>query len=174
MEHKCFYLKVDDFEDITFTETADLSLCPGDAANFSVANNFPDILDGDSRITYQWLDPLNNVVSSVKDFDIASIVNADAGTYTLQIDFFGCIINKTVDLNLGCVSTIDFDGTDDYANRSSLLGGLSASSMMGWIKTDENRAADIMGQNSFRIYTNASGQLRTQVRTGTGSKCYSW
>ena len=41
--------------------------------------------------------------------------------------------------------------------------------MMGWIKTDENRASDIMGQNSFRIYTNSTGQLRTQVRTGTTS-----
>jgi len=162
-------LKVDDFEDITFTETADLSLCPGDAASFSVANNFPDILDGDSRITYQWLDPLSNVVSSVKDFNIASIVNGDAGTYTLQINFFGCTINKTVDLNLGCVSTIDFDGTDDYANRSSLLGGLPSSSMMGWVKTDENRASDIMGQDSFRIFTNASGQLRSEVKTGTTS-----
>ncbi|NQY30285.1 MAG: T9SS type A sorting domain-containing protein [Flavobacteriaceae bacterium] len=162
-------LKVDDFKDITFTETANLSLCPGDAASFSVANNFPDILDGDSRITYQWLDPSNNIVSSVKDFNIASIVNGDAGTYTLQIDFFGCTINKTVDLNLGCVSTIDFDGTDDYANRSSLLGGLSASSMMGWVKTDEVRGADIMGQDSFRIFTNASGQLRSEVKTGTTS-----
>jgi len=109
---------VDDFDDIIFTETGTLSLCPGDEANFSVTNNFPDILDDDSRITYQWSDPLGNVVSTEKDFDIMSITNSDAGVYTLIIDFFGCQINKSVELNMtNCSSDADGDGIlDDVDN----------------------------------------------------------
>ncbi len=96
---------IDNFDDIVFTETANLLLCPNDEANFSVANNFPDILNDDSRITYQWSDPSGNVVSSAKDFNIMSISNSDAGVYTLLIDFFGCQINKTVQLNVEDCST---------------------------------------------------------------------
>ena len=61
----------------------------------------------------------------------------------------------------------DFDGIDDYANGSSLIGNLPSSTMMGWIKADEIRGADIMGQDSFRIFTNNLGQLQTEVKTGT-------
>jgi len=92
--------KLDDFDDIIFTESVNLSLCPGDEANFSVANNFPDILNDDSRITYEWLDPSGNVVSSTKEFNIISVANENGGTYTLLIDFFGCQISKTVALNV--------------------------------------------------------------------------
>ncbi len=159
--------KVEEMEDIIFTESADLDVCLNDSASFTVTNNFPDILDGDSRITYRWLNPTGTEVSTTLDYDIASVTAADQGTYTLEIDFFGCVISKTVDLNLGCASNIDFDGTDDYANRSSLIGGLSASTMMGWIKVDEVRGADIMGQDSFRIFTDNSGQLQAEVKTGT-------
>jgi len=109
---------IDNFDDIIFTETAMLLLCPNDEANFSVTNNFPDILDMDSRITYQWSDPSGNVVSTEKDFDIMSITYSDAGVYTLLIDFFGCQINKSVELNMtNCSSDTDGDGVlDDVDN----------------------------------------------------------
>jgi len=107
---------IDNFDDIIFTETAMLSLCPGDAASFSVANNFPDILDTDSRITYEWSDPSGNVVSSDKDFNIMSITNSDAGVYTLLIDFFGCEISKTVELNMTNCSSIPDPDSDNIGD----------------------------------------------------------
>jgi hypothetical protein len=158
---------VEDMEDIIFTESTDLEVCLNEAAAFTVSNNFPDILDGDSRITYRWLNPAGTQVASTLDYNITNVTATDQGTYTLEIDFFGCVITKTVDLNLGCISNIDFDGTDDYANGNSLIGGLSTSTMMGWIKADEIRGADIMGQDSFRVFTNNLGQLQTEVKTGT-------
>ncbi|NQY29244.1 MAG: gliding motility-associated C-terminal domain-containing protein [Flavobacteriaceae bacterium] len=114
--------KVDDFDDIIFTETANLSLCPDEEANFSVSNNFPDILNDDSRITYEWLDPSGNVVSSDKSFEILSILNSDAGTYTLEIDFFGCQISKTVVLNIeNCSSDSEPDSEPDLDNIGDVL-----------------------------------------------------
>lgn len=110
--------KVDDFDDIIFTETASLSLCPDDEANFSVENNFPDILDDDSRISYQWLDPTGSIVSTAKDFNIMTITNADAGIYTLQINFFGCSISRTVELSIEDCS-IDTD-TDTGLNSNNI------------------------------------------------------
>ena len=127
-------LNVEDMEDVIFTESADLEVCLNEAAAFTVSNNFPDILDGDSRITYRWLNPSGMQVASTLDYNITNVTAADQGTYTLEIDFFGCVITKTVNLNLSCISNIDFDGIDDYANGSSLIGNLPSSTMMGWIK----------------------------------------
>ncbi len=158
---------VEDFEDIIFTESADLSLCPGDAASFSVSNNFPDILDTDSRITYTWYDPNGNVVSNSADYDIATVDATDAGDYVLEINAYGCTLQRTVRLTL-CTANLDFDGVDDYASTSAFLGGYTGATMMSWIKTDELRNADILGQRNFRVSMNAAGFLSAFIQTNAG------
>lgn len=91
----------DEFEDIIFTESADITIQVGDDINLAVTNNFPDILNGDSRITYEWFDP--DGVSLIND-SIHTVSNAqlgDSGIYQMAIDFFGCpTFNLDVHVNV--------------------------------------------------------------------------
>jgi gliding motility-associated-like protein len=89
-----FLFNVDDFEDIIYTEKMPETLCEGSKAEFSVKNNFPDYLDTDSRITYKWINPKGEVVSTDKDYVIASVLATDSGKYTLEINAYDCIIMR--------------------------------------------------------------------------------
>lgn len=93
---------VDEFEDIVFTESNDTTICDGDDFNLAVTNNFPDIFAGDSRVTYSWKDPNNTVISTSENYTFVGAAATDAGTYTLDIGFFGCpIFQKTVEVTIG-------------------------------------------------------------------------
>lgn len=66
--------------------------------------------------------------------------------------------------------TLDFDGNDDYINRSAFLGNKSQVTMMSWIKLDPGYDDGvIMGQRNFRVYVNSTRRLRAYVKTNTGS-----
>lgn len=97
-----FLFNVDEFKDIVFTILGGDFACEGDMVTLSVENNFPNYLDTDTRITYQWLDPQGTVVSNTKDYTIAALNASNAGLYELHISFFGnakpTIITKMVDM----------------------------------------------------------------------------
>ncbi|WP_396152740.1 LamG-like jellyroll fold domain-containing protein [Flavobacterium sp.] len=63
---------------------------------------------------------------------------------------------------------LDFDGRNDYAQGSSVLGGLSQVSVMAWINLTApyNSNGIIVGQNRFYIRVNASRRLQV-VFNGT-------
>lgn len=62
--------------------------------------------------------------------------------------------------------TLDFDGVDDYINRSAFLGNNSEVTMMSWIKLDNGfDGGEVMGQRNFRIFLDSSRRLKTYVRT---------
>lgn len=66
--------------------------------------------------------------------------------------------------------TLDFDGVNDYINRTAFLGNNSTMTMMTWIKLDSDfNGGSIMGQRNFRMYINGSRRLRSYVKTNTGS-----
>jgi hypothetical protein len=67
---------------------------------------------------------------------------------------------------------LDFDGVNDYLNRSSFLGGKAQCTMMSWIKLDDGfNGGDIMGQPNFRLFLDASKRLKAEVKTNSGPSC---
>jgi gliding motility-associated-like protein len=83
---------VEEMEDITFTASADTTLCKGGSFTLKVSNNFTDILnrEKDKRIKYTWKNANNMVVSTDTTFTKNNAVFTDGGIYTLSIEFFGC------------------------------------------------------------------------------------
>ena len=62
--------------------------------------------------------------------------------------------------------TLDFDGVDDYINRSAFLGNKPEVTMMSWIKLDNGfDGGEIMGQRNFRIFLDSNRRLKTFVKT---------
>ena len=164
--------KVEDFEDIVFTASSDLNLCPGDTASFTVSNNFPTILNTDSRITYSWTNPSGVVVSTSPDYTIPSVAPSDQGIYELTIDFFGCQITKTVELIVGCTPplTVDFDGVDDYIATSAFLGNNATATQMAWVRlnTTFSSTGGLMGQSNNYIWIAGDGKINTELTTSSG------
>lgn len=56
---------------------------------------------------------------------------------------------------------LEFDGRNDYAQTSGILGGLNQATMMGWIKLANGFATDgfLFGQQSFHFKALSSGEL---------------
>ncbi|GAA4977430.1 LamG-like jellyroll fold domain-containing protein [Algibacter aquimarinus] len=66
---------------------------------------------------------------------------------------------------------LDFDGIDDYVNRSAFLGGKSEVTMMSWIKLDSNSSGgEIIGQRNFRLYLDNNKQLKAFIKTNSGEE----
>lgn len=65
--------------------------------------------------------------------------------------------------------TLDFDGVNDYINRTAFLGSKPEATMMSWIKLDSNfDGGDIMGQRNFRLYLDSNRRLKAFVKTSSG------
>jgi len=66
-------------------------------------------------------------------------------------------------------STIDFDGVDDFINRTAFLGNHSEASMMSWINLDSSfDGGEVMGQRNFRIFIDSNKRLKVFVKTDSG------
>lgn len=88
--------------------------------------------------------------------------------YTATVtDSFGNTCNTPVQVFINTPSTtIDFDGTNDYINRSSFIAGEDAISMMTWIKLDSSfDGGDIMGEGNYRLYIDSSNRLKSSIGT---------
>ncbi|GAA4819250.1 LamG-like jellyroll fold domain-containing protein [Litoribaculum gwangyangense] len=70
--------------------------------------------------------------------------------------------------------TLDFDGFDDYINRSAFLGGMDEATMMSWVKLDNtSNGSEIMGQRNFRLYLDQNKTLKAFIKTSNGTDIYS-
>lgn len=88
-------------EDIVFTESNDTTINVGQSFILGITNNFPDILDGDPRINYTWLDPNGNPISTDSLYTFFNAAQTDSGTYSVEIDFMGCpIFSQDVVVNV--------------------------------------------------------------------------
>ncbi|WBX74491.1 T9SS type B sorting domain-containing protein [Tenacibaculum pacificus] len=96
-----FLFTVENFQDITYT-TADNTVCKDADIDLDVTYNFEDILDNDSRITFEWFSPTDAVtpIATTKAHTINLAKVADAGEYTLKVNFFGCEIIKKVNITV--------------------------------------------------------------------------
>jgi hypothetical protein len=69
--------------------------------------------------------------------------------------------------------TLDFDGVDDYIDRTAFLGNKSEATMMSWIKLDAAfNGGEVMGQRNFRIFVDSSRRLKVYIRTNGLSSNY--
>jgi hypothetical protein len=130
--------------------------------------------DGTSITDIKWYEGTTTSGPVLSTMSTLNVCPTTTTNYTAEVSYTLCngsTIKETDTTTItfdSCGSTtIDFDGNDDYANRSSLVQNFNECSMMGWVKTDEIREADLFGQNSFRVFTNGSGQVSAQVRTGS-------
>ncbi len=109
--------------------------------------------------------------------DIPVGIQFDGGlsTYCLSetqrtdlIDTYGwTIVDGGLDPE-GCIPHLDFDGNNDHAGTPAFLGGYDEVTLMGWVKLDELRNADIFGQRNFRMFVTSSGNLGVSLQTDTG------
>ena len=105
---------------------------------------------------YKTLDTNNNgIIDGTADIDKDGILDA-FDTNTSQ---FG----SPRDLNTKLF--LDFDGRNDYAQSTAILGGLSNTSLMAWIDLNPAFASEgiIMGQNNFQIRITSDKKLEAIV-----------
>ncbi|WP_422091738.1 T9SS type B sorting domain-containing protein [Tenacibaculum ovolyticum] len=93
-----FLFTVENFQDIEYKTLPEITVCKDDDFTLNVTNNFEDILDGDTRISYQWVNPMGTEIATTKSHVFTNAQKADEGIYTLKIDFFGCEIIKTTNI----------------------------------------------------------------------------
>ena len=141
----------DEFEDILFTESPDIVVPPGGSFSLAITNNFPDILNDDSRIYYEWLDPLGNSISTDTNYLFTNAQPTDAGTYLVAVDFFGCpTFNLEVEVSIAIplpVEIIEFNA--ELANNDDVD--------LTWSTASESNNA------YFTIEKSASGEQWTFV-----------
>jgi len=66
-------------------------------------------------------------------------------------------------------TTIDFDGSNDYLHRSSLVSAKASSSMMSWVKLKNGfDGGDIMGQKNYRIFIDGNDRLKAEATSNGG------
>ncbi|MEL0457597.1 LamG-like jellyroll fold domain-containing protein [Flavobacteriaceae bacterium SZ-1-7] len=65
---------------------------------------------------------------------------------------------------------LGFDGVDDYIGRTAFLGGKSETTMMSWVKLENNSdGGEIMGQRNFRLFIDSNKKLKAFIKTNQGS-----
>lgn len=89
-----FLFNLDNFQDITFNVPEKILVNKNLSEEINVTNNFPEILDKDPRITYRWYNEKNELISKHKKITLPQINQPT--TYKLVIDFYGCLIEKSI------------------------------------------------------------------------------
>jgi hypothetical protein len=133
------------------------------------ANSIPDYLDLDSND-----DGITDIQAGLYgsfdangDGKIDGSGDADGDGITDTFDTNNTVKGSPRDLNRKLY--LDFDGRNDYAEDSSILGGLSNATLMAWI--DLNAAFSstgvVVGQDKFQIKVSASRTLQAVVNGTT-------
>lgn len=117
----------------------------------SDGDGFPNYLDVNSNggfdITntlYAALDANNDgIIDGSSDIDKDGIID----NFDTNITYFG----SPRDLNRKLL--LEFDGRNDYAQSTAILGGLSGASLMSWINLSSgyNTNGVVVGQNNFQL-----------------------
>jgi gliding motility-associated-like protein len=169
---------VEEMEDITFTASADTTLCKGGNFTLKVSNNFTDILnrEKDKRIKYTWKDPNNTVVSTDTVFTKNNAVFKDGGIYTLSIEFFGCpaAYTKSIKVTIDTSSVIRLahasDTTVCTGGTIHLYANVISGSVISYDWTGPNNFNQTNVQNP--VITSATALNAGQyIVTVTGKGC---
>lgn len=128
---------------------------------------FPDYLDITSNgsfdistTLYAALDANNDgIIDGNSDIDKDGILDA----FDTNIAYFG----SPRDLNRKLL--LEFDGRNDYAESTAVLGGLSSATLMSWINLANGFNADgvIIGQNNFQLKISNIRRLQATVNGTT-------
>ncbi|MFT5848891.1 hypothetical protein [Psychroserpens sp.] len=81
------------------------------------------------------------------------------------------IVNDRFEIAFSEVQSLvlDFEGVNDYINRSAFLGGKREATIMTGIKLDSSfDGGDIMGQRNFRFFLDDNRRLKSNVKINTG------
>ncbi|MFD2724966.1 hypothetical protein [Hyunsoonleella rubra] len=127
---------------------------------------------------------VNAVSSSTSGNNAVVGVNFSDSSYITSVSFLWqdcdtCSPNNIHGSGLGnfsfCIpQTLDFDGVNDYINRSAFLGGKTETTMMSWVRLDNGfGGGEIMGQRNFRLYVDSNRRLKAFVKTSSGTEVYS-
>lgn len=109
---------------------------------------------------YSNLDVDNNgVIDGTTDLDKDGIID----TFDTNTSYFG----SPRDLNKKLL--IDFDGRNDYAQETSVLGGLANASIMGWIDLNDgfDNEGVVFGQDKFQIKISTDKKLEVKANGTT-------
>jgi hypothetical protein len=118
-------------------------------STFDIANNLV-------LYDYKTLDSNNNgIIDGTTDVDKDGILDL----FDTNTTVFGSPRDIRTKLYL------DFDGRNDYAQSTSLLGTLTGASLMAWIDLDPTFSGDgvIVGQNNFQIRVTNTKKLEVVV-----------
>jgi len=109
---------------------------------------------------YSNLDVDNNgVIDGTTDIDKDGIID----TFDTNTSYFG----SPRDLNKKLL--IDFDGRNDYAQETSVLGGLANASIMGWIDLNDgfDNEGVVFGQDKFQLRITTDKKLEVKANGTT-------
>jgi len=134
----------------------------------SMSSGNPDFLNVQSNTStfdisatlYAALDSNNDgIIDGNTDLDHDGIVDA----FDTNTNYFG----SPRDLNRKLY--LDFDGRNDYGQGTSILGGLSNASLMGWINLNNAFSSEgiVVGQNKFNIHITSAKKLEATANTTT-------
>ncbi|AOW21146.1 hypothetical protein LPB138_10855 [Urechidicola croceus] len=134
-------------------------------------------IDSDGDTIPDYLDPTTNTTHDISTTLYASLDANNDGIIddTIDTDGDGILdLYDTDDMLFGSPRDldrslyIDFDGRNDYAQDTSLLGGLTDATIMAWINIDDlfSNQGFIVGQNNFNLKINNSRNL---IATANGT-----
>jgi hypothetical protein len=129
------------------------------------ANGTPDFLDLDSNDdgTTDIQTGLYGSLDTNGDGKIDGSGDADGDGITDTFDTNNAVKGSPRDLNRKLF--LDFDGRNDFAEDSSILGGLSNATLMAWIDLNNgfNTTGVVIGQNKFQIKVINNRKLQATV-----------
>jgi hypothetical protein len=113
-----------------------------------------------STTLYASLDANNDgIIDGIADIDKDGIID----TFDTNTAYFG----SPRDLNRKLL--LEFDGRNDYAQSTSILGGLASATLMSWINLANGYNADgvIVGQNNFQLKVSNIKRVQATVNGTT-------
>lgn len=111
-----------------------------------------DIANNIKIYDYKILDTNNNgIIDGILDLDKDGIID----TFDTNSAYFGS------PRDLGTKLFLDFDGRNDYAQSTAVLGGLSQVTLMSWINLNSlfDSSSTIVGQDKFQLVVNSSQNI---------------
>jgi hypothetical protein len=144
----------------------------------TVARAYAQNTDGAGNPDYMQVDANND---GTKDITLGLFASLDTNSDgkidgTVDIDKDGLL--DSFDTNTSAIGSprdldrklfLEFDGRNDYGQASSILGGLSAASIMAWIDLNSAFSGDgvIIGQDNFQLRITSAKKIEAVVNSTT-------
>ena len=134
--------------------------------------------DGDGIPDYLELDPNNDGIYDIQTGLYGSLDTNNDGKIDGSVDIDKDGILDSFDTNTAVIGSprdlgrkleLDFDGRNDYAENTAVLGGLAKASLMAWIDLNSAFSTDgvIVGQDKFQIRVTSAKYLEVAVNSTT-------